>query len=323
MYDERFLLHDTGPYHPEHPERLKAILKGIQDAGLLSDLTVFPAVSPEMKWIEAVHTKEYIQRFKEKCLAGEPILDDPDNKMCKDTYNTALLAVGGVIDAVRRVMENELDNAFCAVRPPGHHAEADKAMGFCYFGNVAIAAKYLLQKWHLSQILIIDFDAHHGNGTQHIFESDPSVIYYSIHQHPSFAYPGTGREFEVGTGKGTGSVKNSTSLPGNSDDDWKHLVERDLLPIFDKFNPEFILVSTGFDAHIDDQMSNVKISTEWYTWMIKLIMELASKHTDGKLVSVLEGGYVLKRLPELAKNHVEVLLNHSCHRRKKCLSQKQ
>jgi len=289
MYDERFLLHDTGPYHPECPQRLQAVLKGIKDADLLPDLTVFSAVPADMAWIETVHTKEYIQRFKTKCLAGEPTLDCADNKMCKETYEIAMLAAGGIIDTVRRVMEKELDNAFCAVRPPGHHAETDKAMGFCYFSNVAIAARYLQSKWELGQVLIIDFDAHHGNGTQHIFESDPSVIYYSIHQHPSFAYPGTGREFETGTGKGTGSVKNSPSLPGTSDEDWTHLVERDLLPIFDKFDPEFILVSTGFDAHADDEMSNVKISTQWYTWIIKLIMDLAIKHTGGKLVSVLEG----------------------------------
>jgi len=148
-------------------------------------------------------------------------------------------------------MTGDIDNAFCAVRPPGHHAEVDRAMGFCYFNNVAIGAKYLKKRWGVQRIGIIDFDVHHGNGTQHIFEQDPTVFYYSIHEHPSFAYPGTGREFETGIGEGLGYTLNSPILPGRGDDEYKKMIMQDLVPAFKKFQPEVILLSAGFDAHVD------------------------------------------------------------------------
>jgi acetoin utilization deacetylase AcuC-like enzyme len=229
--------------------------------------------------------------------------------MCVDTYETAFLAVGGVLDAARRIMEGELDNAFCAVRPPGHHAEKCQAMGFCYFNNVAIAARYLQNEHGIKRVGIIDFDVHHGNGTQQIFEDDATVFYYSIHQHPSFAFPGTGREFEEGVDKGQGFTKNSPALPGQGDDVCKQLIKNDLLPAFDRFKPEFIIASTGFDGHADDDMSDITLSTEWYSWIMKNIMQLADTHAKGRLMSVLEGGYCLERLGELAANHVKILLD--------------
>ena len=308
LYDERYLLHKTGRYHPEVPERLKAIYQGIHQAGLLPKLQLIKASRPELKWIEAVHSKEYIDRFGVACQSGRKVFDHPDNQMCSQTYETALLAVGGILDSVDLVMEGRLDNAFCAVRPPGHHAEASVAMGFCYFNNVAIAAKYLQSQWSIKKVGIIDFDVHHGNGTQHIFESDPTVFYYSIHQHPTFAYPGTGREFEYGTGPGYGFTKNSPMLPGQGDEDYKAQIKKTLLVDFEKFEPEVVLVSSGFDAHVDDLMSNINLSTEWFTWIMKTMLELVDRYSKGRIISVLEGGYSLERLPELAKNHVEVLL---------------
>ena len=308
LFDQRFLLHDTGPYHPESADRLVAILKGIQAAELLPHLIRVIAKRADLKWIESVHTQAYIRRFEEVCLSGHSYLDHQDNQMCVDTYETAFLAAGGVIEAARMLMDNEVDNAFCAVRPPGHHAERDQAMGFCYFNNVAIAARYLQMARSIERVGIIDFDVHHGNGTQHIFEQDPSVFYYSIHQHPSFAYPGTGREFEQGEGQGYGYTKNSPVLPGQSDDDYRMLFEKDLLPAFDSFQPQVILVSTGFDAHADDEMADVSLTTEGYSWIMQAVMQLAEKHCGGRLISVLEGGYCLDRLPELAANHVKILL---------------
>ncbi len=309
LYDERFLRHCTGPCHPESPDRLKAVYKGIEEAGLLPSIKLISARPAQQQWIEVVHHVKYIMRFEEASLMGMPELDFPDNQMCTDTYDTAMLAVGGILDTLKMVMEGKIDNAFCAIRPPGHHAELDKAMGFCYFNNIAIAARYLQQEWGVGRVGIVDFDVHHGNGTQHIFESDPTVFYYSIHEHPSFAFPGTGREFETGMGDGEGFTRNSPLLPGTGDREFKEAIERDLVPSFFTFAPEVILVSTGFDAHKDDDMSGINLSTECFTWMMELLMKMADEYSRGRIVSVLEGGYCLERLPELVRNHIEVLLN--------------
>jgi acetoin utilization deacetylase AcuC-like enzyme len=309
LYDIRYLLHDTGPYHPEMAERLEMIYKGIESAGLLPHVKRISAQRASIKWVEAVHTKAYIRRFEEVCFSGHRSLDHEDNQMCVDTYDTALLAVGGILETLRMLMAGEIDNAFCAVRPSGHHAEKNQAMGFCYFNNVAIAARYLQAEFGIERVGIIDFDVHHGNGTQHIFEEDESVFYYSIHQHPSFAYPGTGREFEQGQGSGQGYTKNSPVLPGQGDKEYRAILEKDLLPTLDKFKPEVLLVSAGFDAHEADEMSDIKLTTQGFTWIIQTIMQLAKRHCSGRLVSILEGGYCLPRLPELAANHVHALLD--------------
>jgi acetoin utilization deacetylase AcuC-like enzyme len=219
-----------------------------------------------------------------------------------------MLAAGGVINTVEMVMKGEIDNAFCAVRPPGHHAEVNRVMGFCFFNNIAIAARYLRSKWGVKRIGIVDFDVHHGNGTQSIFEDDSSVFFYSIHEHPSFAYPGTGREFEKGSGAGLGVTMNTTVLPGQGDDEYKILLKRDLLPAFEQFKPEVILVSAGFDAHIDDDMADINLSTDGFTWIMKRLVTMSEKYAEGRIISVLEGGYCINRLPELLRNHVKILL---------------
>ena len=309
LYDERYLLHDTGPYHPEVPERLTAIYQGIAEAGFLSRLTLISARPAELKWVETVHTRDYIQRFEAACRAGETVLDFPDNQMCARTYEIALLAVGGVLDTIRLLMTGRIDNAFCAVRPPGHHAEKNRAMGFCYFNNVAIAARYLQQEWGLCRLAIVDFDVHHGNGTQNVFNEDPSVFYYSIHQHPSFAFPGTGRVFERGVGAGIGSIRNYPILPGQGDQDYLALMESDLIPTLEAFEPEVLLISAGFDAHVDDDMSDIRLSTEGFSQIMQRLVQFAERHTQGRVISVLEGGYCLQRLPELARNHVAILMN--------------
>ena len=309
VYDERYLLHKTGPYHPEVPERLTAVLQGIEQGGLLEKLIRIPAGPVDLKWLHTVHTPEYVKRFEAACRTGKQTFDSPDNQMCAQTYEAALVAVGGVLAACREVMERRLDNAFCAVRPPGHHAEVSRAMGFCYFNNVAVAARFIQKQFGIHRVGIVDFDVHHGNGTQHIFEDDPTVYYYSVHQHPSFAYPGTGREFEYGRGDGYGFTKNSPALPGQGDEDYRRLLERDLFPAFAEFRPEVIIVSAGFDGHRDDDMSDIMLSTEFYTWIMQKLVEMANTYCGGRLVSVLEGGYCLDRLPELARHHVETLLS--------------
>ncbi|NNF98797.1 MAG: histone deacetylase [Desulfobacteraceae bacterium] len=308
VHDNRYLLHDTGPYHPENPDRLMAIFDGIKSGGLLDKLTIIPARPAEMKWISSIHPEHYIHRFEEVCLSGNREFCSADNQMCVSTYETAILAVGGVLEACRMVMAGELDNAFCAVRPPGHHAEESLAMGFCYFNNVAIAARYLQEEWGVERVGIIDFDVHHGNGTQRIFEEDPSVFYYSIHQHPSFAFPGTGREFEAGNASGQGYTKNSPVLPGKGDEEYKRLVENDMIPVFKEFKPDVLIVSTGFDAHEDDDMSDVELTTHGFSWIMRKIMGIGWQYASGRVISVLEGGYCIERLPELARNHMRILM---------------
>lgn len=309
LYDERFLLHRTGPGHPEIPERLEAIFRGIQEAGLLPKLTRIPGRPADEKLIQMVHSADLISRFRDACYNGLTEFDHPDNQISFESFETALMAVGGVLEAVDRVMEGKLDNAFCAVRPPGHHAEVNQALGFCYFNNVAIAARHLQEFWKIQRVGIVDFDVHHGNGTQHIFEREASVFYYSIHEHPTFAYPGTGREFEKGLDNGYGFTLNSPVLPNQGDEEYRAFIERDLVPAFARFKPEVILVSAGFDAHVDDDMSDIRLSTEGFSWIMKKLTDMADRYAQGRIISILEGGYCLDRLPELLKNHVEILLS--------------
>ena len=310
LYDERFFLHDTGPGHPETSARLSSIFRAVEQAGLLAKLTLVSATRPaKMKWIETCHSPRHIIRFEEACMYELGEYCTADNQISKDSYDVALLAVGGILDMVDRVMEAKLDNAFCAVRPPGHHAEPNQALGFCFFNNVAIAAKYLIAQWGVERVGIVDFDAHHGNGTQHIFESDPTVFYYSVHEHPSFSFPGTGREFEHGTGAGESYTLNSTLLPGQGDTEFMAAIERDLRPAFRRFKPEVILLSAGFDGHVDDDMSGIGLSTECFSWITRTMMEMAAEYAGGRLISILEGGYVIERLGELVKNHIEILLD--------------
>lgn len=308
LFDERYLRHQTGPNHPECPERLVAAYRGIQEAGLLPRLIQITAGKADERWVRMVHSTELIAQFRDACSAGLTEFQHPDNQISFESFETALLAVSGILEAVKLVMEGKLDNAFCAVRPPGHHAEISQAMGFCYFNNVAIAAQYLLYVWGIHRVGIVDFDVHHGNGTQHIFESDPAVFYYSIHEHPTFAYPGTGREFEKGKGAGFGFTLNTPVLPGQGDEEYRTVIEQELIPAFDRFEPEVILVSAGFDAHIDDDMSNINLSTQGFSWLMERLVELADRTARGRIISILEGGYCLDRLPELIKNHVEILL---------------
>jgi acetoin utilization deacetylase AcuC-like enzyme len=293
--------------HPESPERLRAIVEGLAASGLLEKLVPIKVDRAGQRWIEAVHNIRYIMRFEEACISGFPDIDHQDNSICRDTYDTAFLAAGAILNAVDEVMSGNVNNAFCAVRPPGHHAEIDRAMGFCYFNNVAIGAKYLQKKWAVKRIGIIDFDVHHGNGTQHIFEQDPTVFYYSIHEHPSFAYPGTGREFETGIGEGLGFTLNSPVLPGRGDDEYKKMIMQDLVPAFKKFEPEVILLSAGFDAHVSDLMSGTNLSTDGYDFITEVILNLANKFAGGRVISVLEGGYNLPVLAQLVENHIRML----------------
>ncbi len=309
VYDERFLLHDTGWGHPESPQRLGSIMAGVRNAGLLDRVLLANARPADMKWLKEVHDRGYIQRFRKACKSGERYFDHADNAMCRHSFDVARLAAGAALKAADLVMSRKVKNAFCAVRPPGHHADRSMALGFCFFNNVAIAAKYLQKKWKLARVAIVDIDVHHGNGTQALFEEDPTVFYYSIHQHPSFAFPGTGREFETGTGLGEGTTRNSPMPPGASDAEYECRMRRDLLPAMNGFLPDFVLVSTGFDAHVNDDMAEMALTDAGFETIMSLIKTVAHRHCEGRLVSVLEGGYCLPCLARLAAGHLRVLLD--------------
>jgi acetoin utilization deacetylase AcuC-like enzyme len=217
------------------------------------------------------------------------------------------LAAGGVVNAADAVARGEAGRAFCAVRPPGHHAERSNAMGFCFFNNVAIAAEYLRHQHGIERIAILDWDVHHGNGTQHYFEADPNVFFCSIHQHPDTLYPGTGYAEERGTGAGMGATLNVPMAPGSGDEEYRRAFETTILPALDRFRPEFLLISAGFDAHRADPLGHIKLSTEMFGWMTLHAMELARRHCGGRIVSVLEGGYDLTALADSVQAHLEVL----------------
>ncbi len=305
VYDDIYLRHQTGEGHPERPERLTAITERLEKTGLLRQLVALKPTAAATKWIKTVHAPEYIERVKTSCEHGIGYVDSPDAPVSKESYEVALVAVGGVLAAVDAVMGGKVRNAFCAVRPPGHHALKDRAMGFCLFNNVAIAARYVQKKHGLSKVLIVDWDVHHGNGTQAIFYDDPSVLYFSVHQYPF--YPGTGSEEEKGTGKGVGFTINAPLPAGSGDREYKQVFEEVLKRAALQFRPDFVLISAGFDAHEHDLLGGMKVTSKGFAALTRLVKQIADKCCHGRIVSVLEGGYGLEGLAESTEEHLRVL----------------
>jgi len=294
-YREEFLLHDTGPYHPECPARLTAILDAFEMLGLDPPrLEVKPA---EREDLLRVHTPQHVDTIERTCATNAPY-PDPDTAMCEASWDAALLAAGSGIAACKAVLNKQYDNAFCAARPPGHHAEAAWGMGFCLFNNIAIAAQWLRQEAGVKRVAILDWDIHHGNGTQHAFYDDDTVYYASLHQHPH--YPGTGFPEERG--------KNNTNLniqmpPGCSAQQWITSLDTQVLPELRRFDPEFLLISCGFDAHRLDPLGRQLLEVETFAEMTQRVLSL----TGGRIVSFLEGGYHLEALAACSVVHFKML----------------
>ena len=307
LLDERYQRHLTGPGHPERPARLEAIEAGLTEAGLLASCQRIEPRLVDPALVEHVHTREYLQRLKRACQEDRSFIDTPDSGICPESYEIAKLAAGGVVEATRRVGAAEIKRAFCAVRPPGHHAEADRSMGFCLLNNVVIATHVLRTEFGLERVLILDWDVHHGNGTQHLFETDAAVLYVSLHGHPDTLYPGTGYETETGRGPGEGFTVNVPLMPGTDDAAYREAFEACVIPPVDRFAPQVILVSAGFDAHADDPVGNLGLSDEVFAWMTRTVVELANRHADGRILSVLEGGYDLDVLRRCVREHVSVM----------------
>jgi len=291
--------------HPEHEGRLIAIVDHLQKSGLWEKLLHVRPEPAEVRWVQRVHTEAHVNFVREMCERGTGVLDQGDTRVCKESYEIALLAAGGVLAGIDIVMTGKAKNAFCAVRPPGHHAESSRAMGFCLFNNVAIGARYVQQEYGLGRVAIVDWDVHHGNGTQEIFYEDPSVLYISTHQYPY--YPGTGSKEETGEGKGKGFTLNVPLKAGTSDEEYVVLFDQLALPALDAFKPEFILISAGFDAHKDDPLAGILLTEKTYAEITRKVKEIADEYCDGKIVSVLEGGYNLRALPRCVEAHLRVL----------------
>ena len=308
VYDDRYLKHDPGSWHPERPDRLKAIQRNLQESELLELLVPIPPYEAPLTWVERLHDPDYIRRFREACAQGKNIFEVPDCGICPESYDIARLAAGGVMAAVDAVMAGEVENAFCAVRPPGHHAERDRAMGFCFFNNIALGAVYLLENFGLARVAIVDWDVHHGNGTQHLFEADPRVFYVSLHEDPQYCYPGTGYRRETGKGPGQGFTLNLPFPPRSEDSDYLEALKKEVLPRLQEFNPQFLLISAGFDAHEKDPLAHIKLTRHGYRDMATLLLDLAQETAGGKLITVLEGGYNLEVLEECTEDHIRLLL---------------
>ena len=306
VYDDIYLRHKTSSGHPERPERLEAIVTRLQTAGLLETLTRIKPRSAEEKWLTAVHSAEHIATLRELHAEGNRYAGTRDTPISESSYEVAIQAAGGVLAAVDSVMKGDVQNAFCAVRPPGHHATRDKAMGFCLLNNVVIAARYVQKKHNLPKVLIVDWDVHHGNGTQDIFYEDPSVFYFSVHQYPF--YPGTGSADERGAGEGKGQTLNVPLSAGSGDREFRQTLSSKLLPAAREFQPDFVLVSAGFDAHEDDPLGQMRVTTEGFAELTRIVKQIADEQCQGRLVSVLEGGYDLEGLATSVEAHVRILI---------------
>jgi acetoin utilization deacetylase AcuC-like enzyme len=291
--DPLYLEHSNGPGHPESRERLEAIdrmLASFPEQDRLEELPARDARFEELAW---VHTPEYIRRIEATRERSFTMLD-PDTGAGPESYAAALRAAGGVLQAVDAVLEGSRSGAFALVRPPGHHAEADRAMGFCLFNNVAVAASYALRRHGLERVLIVDWDVHHGNGTMHSFYDRPEVLYFSIHQYPH--YPGTGSVEEIGRGKGAGYTINVPLPGGQGDVDYLAVFRQVLLPVAREYAPELILVSAGFDAHQEDPLADMRLSAVGFACLTAALRGLAAECCPGRLALALEGGYQLKAL---------------------------
>ncbi len=306
-YHPAFLEHRTGPRHPENPQRLTAIMRRLEASNLLEKLHSLEAAPASREAITAVHTPSYMADIEDQCNTGRMFRPDDDTVASPGTFTAACLAAGTCLAAADAVLQGKVRNAFCPVRPPGHHALPDHAMGFCFFNNVAITARHLQKVHGLSRIAIVDWDVHHGNGTQDIFLQDPSVFYFSIHQFP--LYPGSGRASETGEGPGRNFTLNIPLRSGAGDAEAERAFHQELRPAMDRFKPEFLLVSAGFDGHRDDPLGGLVMTADGYANLTRQVMEMADKHCEGRLVSILEGGYNLEALAASVEAHIRILLD--------------
>ena len=296
--DDIYLQHLTGDYHPESHHRLEVVYGMLQDEDIKEKFRVLSPRPATREELQLNHSLDYINQVAD--TAGRPFSRlDPDTTTSPQSWEAAQMAAGGVLVAVDKVMEGEIENAFALVRPPGHHAESNKGMGFCLFNNIAIAAQYARQKYLLERILIFDWDLHHGNGTQRAFYEDPQVLYFSTHQYPY--YPGSGSFDESGEGKGKGFTVNVPLPGGQGDQDFAGICQELLVPISSEFKPQLVLVSAGYDIYFQDPLGAMDVTPEGFALLTSLIMKVAQSSCQGRVVITLEGGYHLDGLRDSVK----------------------
>jgi acetoin utilization deacetylase AcuC-like enzyme len=305
LLDPTYKQHLTGSGHPERPERYDAVTAGLESAGLVKDaVRVKPRRAAEDE-IAMCHTHDYIAAVKRDIARGARDLSTGDTAISPRSLDVSLEAAGGVLNAVDAVFGGRAQNAFCAVRPPGHHATPVRGMGFCIFNNVAVAARYAQRKYGISRVLIADWDVHHGNGTQDIFYGDGSVFFFSTHQSPW--YPGTGAHDETGEGAGKGKTLNCPFPAGSGRSEILGVFRSRLLPAMETFQPELLIISAGFDSRIGDPLGQFKLTDEDFADLTRVLMDLADRYADGRVLSVLEGGYNLEGLSSGVVSHVKTL----------------
>jgi acetoin utilization deacetylase AcuC-like enzyme len=304
IYDPLYLRHETG-FHPENAERLRAITEALdQDGELQSRIKNMLPASASDEDILRCHGEQLLAQVRTACERSRPFID-LDTVICPHSFKVAKLAAGAAVTAVDKVFTGEASNAFAYIRPPGHHATANRAMGFCLFNNAAIGARYAQAKYGAERVLIIDWDVHHGNGTQDIFYKDPTVFYFSTHQYPY--YPGTGSKSETGEGKGEGTTLNIPLYEGTSARAHRQAFTEALQVIGRDFPPDLIVISAGFDSRRDDPLGGLLLEDADFAEMTKEVMDMADRHASGRVVSLLEGGYNINTLGETVRVHVNTL----------------
>lgn len=311
VYSDRYLDHRTRQGHVENPKRLEVLLSAIDANGLRDSLVFLKPYPADPEILGKVHDAAYLDAFRRAAASGATHFETRDCSISPESYEVALLAAGGVMAGVDAVMNGRVENVFCAVRPPGHHATRGGAMGFCFINNIAVGAAYARAVYNVERIFILDWDVHHGNGTQDIFEEDPFTYFCSFHEHPTFCFPGTGRRMERGKGPGQGSTLNLPLRPHAGDAELIELFDREVVPEIDRFRPDLILVSAGFDGHGDDPIADIELTERSYAHMTRGICEAADRHCGGKLVSALEGGYHRPAFASSAIAHLRALQGRS------------
>ncbi|MEI9976340.1 MAG: histone deacetylase [Ignavibacteriota bacterium] len=298
--------HLIGRVQPERPERFDVVVEALRQSGAFDRMLPLAPRSATEEELLLCHTERYLKTARHDIESGALHLSTGDTDIDARSWEAAVRAAGAGLNAVDAVMEGRAQNAFCVVRPPGHHATASRGMGFCIFNNVALAARYAQRRYGLERVLILDWDVHHGNGTQEIFYTDPSVFFCSTHQWP--LYPGTGRADETGEGRGEGFTMNIPLPPGSGRAEIFEAVENALMPAAERFRPDMVLISAGFDSRIGDLLGNLTLTDDDFSDLTRRVMEIAARHAGGRVVSLLEGGYNLAGLASAAAAHVGALL---------------